>query len=230
VNCGHSLVWFRTSACHYRKSIDFEAFANWLKETHCKKVVHYQTVYAKDYFDVLFHPNKASVLLSLSKAKRRLVMASLSNLAKFLGKYQQWKNTIKEYGLKWEQRNNLETFLSLLNTNINEVKEWLFNILSKLPLKYKTALVYQTLTGLRPNEACMSLKLLGVLKEQNKLSDYYDRDLKMLQHFRYKQFLRKSKNAYISFISDSLLENALKVKYNQDYYAIQSYIKKKKFP
>jgi len=132
--------------------------------------------------------------------------------------------------LKWEQRNSLETFLSLLNTNINEIKEWLLNTLPVLPSKYRIALVYQTLTGLRPSEACMSLKLLGVLKDQGKLSNYYNQELRMLQHFKYEQFLRKSKNAYISFVSDELLENALKVKYTQNYYSIQSYLKKKKIP
>jgi len=230
MSCGHSLVWFRTSACHYIKDVDFDRFSEWLKETRCKKVVHYQTVYAKKYCDVLFNPRKTSILLNLSKAKRRLVMASLSNLSKFLGCYQEWKTTIKQFGLKWEQRNGLETFLSLLNTDINEVKEWLFTTLPILPLKYKTVLVFQTLTGLRPSEASLSLKLLGNLKDHNKLSDYYNPELKLLQHFKYKQFLRKSKNAYISFISDELLENALKVRYTQNYYAIQSYLKKKKIP
>lgn len=76
----------------------------------------------------------------------------------------------------------------------------------------------------------MSLKLLGVLKDQGKLSNYYNQELRMLQHFKYEQFLRKSKNAYISFVSDELLENALKVKYTQNYYSIQSYLKKKKIP
>jgi len=157
-------------------------------------------------------------------------MCSLANLSKFLGLYDRWKDIIRRYGLKWEQRNSFETFLSILNSDINGTKQWLIESLPKLPLKYRTALVYQALTGLRPNEACMSLRLLGELREQNRISEYYDSDLNMLEHFRYPQFLRGSKNTFISFIDEELLKKALRVKFTQTYNSIQSYLKKKRIP
>jgi len=232
-NGGRSLAWTRTSACH--DNIDnFEVlepkFVQWLKQNHCDKVVHYIKVYARQYHEVLFFPDKAYELMSLSKSKRHLVMCALSNLAKFLGLYEHWKDIIKRYGLKWEQRNSLETFLSLLNTNINDIQNWLHDALPLLPLKYRVALVYNALTGMRPSEACLSLKILARLNEQNRLSEYYNQELCMLEHFRFKEFLRGSKNVFISFVSHRLLKHALKVKFTQDYYSIQSYLKKKHIP
>ena len=56
--------------------------------------------YSKKYSDVLI-ANNPSKLLMLSKDKQRLVMAALSNLSKFLGNYQQWRESIRNAGLRW---------------------------------------------------------------------------------------------------------------------------------
>jgi len=81
-------------------------------------------------------------------------MASLSSLSKFLGVYQYWKEIIKNSGLTWEKRTALETFMSILDDNIDDILEWLRNVVKKLPKEYSTVLVFTTLTGLRPTEGC----------------------------------------------------------------------------
>ena len=45
-----------------------------------------------------------SEIAMLNVPKRRMVMASLSNLAKFLGVYGQWKKMIQRFRIKWITR------------------------------------------------------------------------------------------------------------------------------
>lgn len=142
-----------------------------------------------------------------------MVMASLANLTKYLGLYDQWKQAVKSYGLKWERNTALDTFISILNSNLEDVKLWLKNLIVKLPKPYASLLVFASLTGLRPTEACTSCSLITNLSEIGRLDDYLDKELMMLQHFKFpKLFLRRCKNAYISFISSDLLNLILEAK------------------
>jgi len=155
-------------------------------------------------------------------------MSSLANLSKYLGLYDHWKNTIKDFGLKWDKPNPLNSILSLINTNLDDIKQWLFNALEKLPKDAATIIAFIALTGLRVTESSNSLSLLTKLSEQDKLDEYLDRDLMMLQHFRYpKIFLRKSKNAYISFISNNLLDLVLRYKPNLNHDDLKSRLRKR---
>ena len=164
----------------------------------------------------------------MNDAKRRLVMSSLSSLSKYLGLYDLWKNTIKEFGLKWDKPNPLSSILSLLNTNLDDTRKWLFSALEKLPKDAATTVSFIALTGLRIVEARNSISLVTKLSEQNKLNEYLDRDLMMLQHFRYpKIFLRKSKNAYISFISNDLLDLVLQYKPSLNHDDLKSRLRKR---
>jgi intergrase/recombinase len=71
----------------------------------------------------------------------------------------------------------------------------------------------------------MSCRLITELSEQNKLSNYLDKELMMLQHFRFPDlFLRKSKNAYISFITPELLDLVLEAKPRIEYSALDTKI------
>jgi len=102
---------------------------------------------------------------------------------------------------------------------------WLKQVIQKLPKDYSTVLMFDVLTGLRPNETAMSCNLITELSEGNKLDSYLDRELMMLQHFRFPDlFLRKSKNAYISFITPELLQLVLKTKPRIKYSAIDTKI------
>jgi hypothetical protein len=188
-------------------------YASWLFKTHSKTHAKEILRYSKKYAVILEKPNMASQLLLLSKDLRRLAMSSLSNLSKYMGFYEQWKQTIRNYGLKWENTNSLETFLSILNTNFEETETWLKKVIKGLPKDYATVLVFDALTGLRPSEAVASCKLLSDLLEKNNLATYLDRELIMLQHFRFSDlFLRRSKNAYISFNTPELLELVTEIK------------------
>jgi hypothetical protein len=205
------------------ENIDWKSFEAWVRKTHhCKSDSILNTVrYAKKYCYVLFHPSEASVLQTFSRDKRRITMASLANLSKYLGIYEWWKYIVKSAGLKWERRTSLEVITDILNSNMEDIKQWLIEVIQKLPKHHSTVLVFNALTGLRPTEGCMSCKLITELSSKGELNKYLDQDLMMLQHFKYKElFLRKSKNAYISFITNDLLNLVLENKPKIGYSAI----------
>jgi len=203
----------------------WQNYASWLFRTHSKAHAKEILRCSKKYQVILEKPNMASQLLLLSKDMRRLAMSSLSNLSKYMGIYDVWKQTIRNYGLKWENSSNLETFLSILNTNLDETETWLKQVVKRLPKEYAVVLVFDALTGLRPNVAVASCKLISDLSEKNELNAYLDRELMMLQHFKFPElFLRKSKNAYISFVTSELLEMVIETTPRIKYTALDTKI------
>jgi intergrase/recombinase len=79
------------------------------------------------------------------------------------------------------------------------------------------------LTGLRPDEACKSIILL-----QKERDNYLRKDLMVLEHFKYPDiFLRRTKKAYISILTDSILEIA-KQSAACGYNALRLAVKRKK--
>lgn len=63
-----------------------------------------------------------------------------------------------------------------------------------------------SLSELEKEEAINSFNLIITLAKQNKLSEYYNRELNCLMHFKYpKLFLRNTKNVYISFVPESIV-------------------------
>jgi intergrase/recombinase len=134
-------------------------------------------------------------------------MKSLATLSKYLGFYDQWKKIIQRYQLKWSNENNTEVFNDIIRNNgntCNSMVKWLNDTYSKLAKHYGNILLYNTLTGLRPDEACKSIILL-----QRDRDNYLRKDLMILENFKYPDlFLRRTKKAYISIVTDSILELA----------------------
>jgi hypothetical protein len=137
-------------------------------------------------------------------------MKSLATLSKYLGCYDQWKKIIQRYQLKWSYKDNTKVFNDIITNNgnsYNSMVEWLKNTYSKLSKHYGNILLYNTLTGLRPDEACKSIILF-----QKQRDNYLRKDLKILEHFKYPDiFLRRTKKAYVSIVTDSMLELAKNV-------------------
>jgi intergrase/recombinase len=70
----------------------------------------------------------------------------------------------------------------------------------------KLFLRFVAVSGLRKSEAIQSFNLIVRLCENEDLQKYYNKELNCLQHFKFKeQFLRGIKNAYISFVPESLI-------------------------
>jgi hypothetical protein len=189
--------------------IDWVGYKQYLAKNFSKTTAKARLSYSIKYYKVLTIGD-ASEIMVLSFDKRIHIMKALATFSKFLGCYDQWKKIVEKYQLRWADSGNgagsakgLEVFQNIYGkNNFTEMISQLKVSYSRLDEKYSSVLLYCTLTGLRPAEACSSLCLLKERKE-----DYLAKDNKLLEHFRFPSvFLRRTKNAYISIVSESLLE------------------------
>jgi hypothetical protein len=159
--------------------------------------------YAKKYYSILYSGN-ASELLTLSNDKRIHAMKSISSLSKYLGCYDTWKRIIEKYQLKWSTENSLQCFNDIWNTktNYSSMVSWIKGAYLKLPKDYGNILLYCTLTGLRPDEACKSIQLIHA-----EIGKYLNKQTMTLEHFRYPDiFIRRTKKAYVSIATNEILK------------------------
>jgi len=147
-----------------------------------------------------------SEVSSLSVGKRRMVLASLSNLSKYLGCYDSWKQTIKKFGIKWvtvgaKDKRIIDRITK--KSDVNVVYEWVKEAKLAYP-EYSCFMDFVCLSGLRLIEAIASWNLI---KSTKNLDEYYDRENQVLTHYKYQdKFLRKGKKAFISFVPADLIE------------------------
>ena len=162
--------------------------------------------YSKKYAYVLVSGD-AKDIFALSDDKRIHVMKSLATLSKYLGCYDKWNQIRQRYQLKWSNGDRSDSFTTILNnkTNYSNMVAWLKNAYSVLPREYGNILIYCALTGLRSEEAIHSLQLLSDDSDR-----YLNRGTMMLEHFKYPVFIRRTKKAYVTIVTDGILEIARK--------------------
>ena len=118
-----------------------------------------------------------------------------------------WKDIKNRYQLRWTNPNGLEVFNAIMidsRENYSSMVSWLKDVCSKLPQSYSNILLYNAITGLRPDEACKSISLIH--KEEH---NYIKKDVMTLEHFKYPEiFIKRTKRAYISVVTDSILKLA----------------------
>jgi len=159
--------------------------------------------YAKKYYHILSTGN-ASELLSLSNDKRIHVMKSLASLSKYIGCYDKWTEIRHKYQLKWSNSDSLGVFNTMYNSkyNYSSMLEWVKDSIRILPKSCGNALIYCTLSGLRPDEAFRSIRLFQTEKE-----NYLNEKLMTLEHFKYPHiFFRRTKKAYITIINKKIFD------------------------
>jgi hypothetical protein len=98
-------------------------------------------------------------LLVLVPAKQRHIMKALANLAKYNGLYEQWNSLRRQHNLKWSSTNTLDAFERFMNncTSYDKMLEYVKQLLAVLPRSHANVVLFGTLTGLRPVEACNSV-------------------------------------------------------------------------
>ena len=163
--------------------------------------------YAKKYYSILYDGN-ASELLALSNDKRIHAMKSISAISKYLGCYDLWKQIITRYQLKWSTENSMDSFNDIWNNEINysSMLSWIKETYQKVPEEIGNIFIFCALTGLRSEEAIISLRLI-----HNDLDRYLNKKTMILEHFKYPNlFIRRTKKAYVSIMTDSILEIARK--------------------
>ncbi len=160
--------------------------------------------YSRKYSHILNDGN-AQELLTLSNHKRLMIMSALASLSKFMGCYDSWESIKKRYHLKWSYNDGLSFFNAITNGDtLDSMLKWVKDTISKLSESDANILVYCTVTGLRPTEACQSIELI-----HTDLDNYLNKDSMMLEHFKYtQQFIRKTKHAFVSIVDDSIIDLA----------------------
>jgi len=171
--------------------------------------------YARKYVEFLENPSKIDTIPS---SNRTNVLRALVCLSKFLGKYTEFKNKMKDYGIKWSNGNSMDNFLTILRRDHSNLMEWYKNASNVLKDNERLYLKFMLLTGLRMSEGIKSFNKIIELNKQNKINEYYNEDLNTLEHFKYpKSFLRNSKNVYISIVPKDLvlqIANSQQVSYS----------------
>ena len=150
----------------------------------------------------------ATMLLSLTGPQRRHAMEALTILSKIIGCYDKWQQIRRNYSLHWTNGNEslqaLHRFFDTdltLESMLQRVKE----MMRALPVSMALVIRHALLTGLRPSEACQSVRLLNVSSGSRQCftaADYYNPEQQCLQHYKFPDiFLRATKKAYLSYIT-----------------------------
>jgi len=187
---------------------------NYLK-VHKKRNINQIISYMRRYSSVL-ETGGATILLSLTGPQRRHAMEALTILSKLIGCYDKWQQIRKSnYSLRWTNGNEsvqaLERFFNpemSLDSMLSKVR----GMIQVLPDRMGQVIRFACLTGLRPGEACVSVRLLNCLPTSNlshgtpfksiTSNKYYNPEQQCLEHFRYPNiFLRPTKKAYLSYLS-----------------------------
>ena len=100
---------------------------------------------------------------------------------------------------------------------------WLNSSIARISKPYANILIYTTLTGLRPTEACQSIALI-----QGDLQNYLKADKMILEHYHYPEiYIRNSKKAFISIVDDTIIKIGREAA-NCGYNALRNYLVRRK--
>jgi intergrase/recombinase len=160
---------------------------------------------AKKYGYLIYRSNLRELEL-LGNWQRTHAIKALIMLSKYLGTYTEFKAKLTQHGIKMYRTNGLTAFLRILNANNKDTLEWLNRTLPYLRENERIFAKFLKLSGLRVSEGIAGFNLCIKLARANRVHEYYDKDLKVLCHFKYpKTFIRRSKCAFITFITPELL-------------------------
>jgi hypothetical protein len=161
--------------------------------------------YSKRYF-YLLETGDIGKINSFPPTIKTDVIKCLIIVTKYMGLHEQFKASLKSYGIKVRRPDAFAAFIRLYNNHNSNLDEWFAKVTPVLTQQENLLLRFLQLTGLRANEGIASFNLIIELSKQGKLSEYLHSELGILEHFRYKaQFLRGTKNAFISIVPESII-------------------------
>ena len=189
---------------HSNENVDWLKYKQWLLLRYSKHYVDCLFCYSRKYYDCFYDVAKIAFI---ADSNRNNVIKALIVLSKFTGQHQQFKEGLKNCDIKTHQQDALQSFLRLFGSNSKNTLTWLES--EALPHLRENECIFAKflkLSGLRVSEGIASFNLIIKLYKEGRLNEYYDANMALLQHFKYKIFLRGKKNAFISFIQPQLLE------------------------
>jgi hypothetical protein len=150
-----------------------------------------------------------SELLAIPTTTRSNVLKAMLSLSAYLGAKEGYKTKLKQHGITWVNNNDSLTALTrILNgNNLKDLTIWYREALKILNNSEKLYPRFLALSGVRKTEAKMSFLKIQELAKANKLNEcYYNTETKLLEHFRFKEFLRGTKNLYVSAVPYELIQ------------------------
>ena len=203
--------------------INWEQYSDYLTQTMNYNTRWLRLNFSRKYADLLLNDN-LSPLMTLTSSNRMTAMKALASLSKFLGCYEHWQELKKQYDLKWTDPDaSLKAFEAIAgdeHNGVDEMQDWIKKVCQVLPQKYKSVIEYNLFTGLRPSEAIASIEIL-----HREPGAYVKGDL--ILHVKYpKVFLRRTKKAYVSILTDRALRASMQYEGNVTYQAIRLKLQK----
>jgi hypothetical protein len=201
---------------------EFERYLKAQKRCNVRQIMCYTQRYA-----AVLESGDATTLANETKpAVRRHAMEALTIFSKYCGKYSIWKDICAKYQLKWSnsREDNLRYFTNYLhgNDNFDYMLAWLKTALTKLPAQIGNILLYNTLTGLRFSEGVLSIHLV-----QTDLDHYANKEIGMLENFKYPEFISKrTKKAYLTAYDETILEIARNARVVRSWNVVRSQLKR----
>jgi hypothetical protein len=185
-------------------NIDLNAYREYLHKKFTRQYACLQFGYLRKYSSCYINPQGLSVIPASIRGN---VLKAMVNLAKYLGRYEEYKVKLKNCGIKWQRADSLGAFLRIFNASNNDIIKWYKE--ARIKLRENEALFTKFLlhSGLRTGEAIHAFNLIIKLSKEDKLSEYYDSELQVLCHFKYpKLFIKRTKNCYITFITPEFVQ------------------------
>ncbi|MDQ3968885.1 MAG: hypothetical protein M3275_10885 [Thermoproteota archaeon] len=192
-------------------------FRSWLVAQGKTKMTVKETVnYTKRFASVLDTGDASPILNTIKPNVQHHALTALANLAKYTGRYQKFLEIRQRYNLKWSRGDpmiHFERFFNeglTLDVMLQRIKE----MIEILPVQMGKIIKFGCLVGLRASEVIESVRLLNSENVKNHVNgknlqtqeiSYYNPKRQALEHFRYKQFMRQTKKAYISFVTSEML-------------------------
>ena len=179
--------------------VDWNSLKQYLLSKYSKSWGTQSFYYCKKYHALLENP---SMIETFAANKKNNVIKAMVILSKYLGIHREFKDKLNQYGIKPQKQDAFSSFIRILNGNNSDTMDWYKRAIAAVRPKEKLFLRFALFSGLRRSEGIASYNLIIESSKENRLHEYYNEDMTMLEHFKFrKQFLRGTKNAYISFIS-----------------------------
>jgi intergrase/recombinase len=183
--------------------VDWKQFSEWVRKKYSKTHAPNVLSLTRRFNHLLFGNLRDIEMIPVGI--RNNAIKSLIVFAKFLGIHQEFRNRLRDYGVKMVRQDAFASFVRIYNNNSSDLLKWYHEASNVLRPNEQILLRLLVLSGVRKEEAITAYNKIEELGTDN-LPEYYNKENKALEHFRYKEsFLRATKNVYLSIIPESLV-------------------------
>jgi intergrase/recombinase len=198
----------RALAIRSINDINLSEFEQHLKPKYAKTYIPIIMSYVRRFKHLVSNNSDLRELDNLNNPIKSNAIHGLIIFSKYLGLHEEFKNRLKNYGIKPHGQNAYDSFIRILGSNSNsksDVLKWYNETLPYFRDNEKLFLKYCLFSGLRRGEVILSFNKVIELSSKGLLSEYYDKNLSCLLHFKYREFIRGSKNCLITFVKESFI-------------------------